>query len=160
VRFIDYDHLLGKYRGRYCEPGVDESTSESNTRNGLMFYELNSWDPAGTTPWKRDTDQGELSGTFYGDMLILAQVTKLMDPNAELHHDNDNKRKRDLATLDKRADIVDYLVPRGYARVFHPQIPLHEKIAKLVVLQISMEHEARKGYAAWTDLNKNTYCPL
>lgn len=125
-----------------------------------MFYELNSWDPAGTTPWKRDTDQGELSGTFYGDMLILAQVTKLMDPNAELHHDDDNKRKRDLTSVAKRADIVDYLVPRGYARVFHPQIPLHEKIAKLVVMQIAMEHEARKGYAQWTDLNKNTYCPL
>ncbi|KAF4995624.1 hypothetical protein FGRMN_5016 [Fusarium graminum] len=157
VRFIDYDFLLGKYRGRYCEPGVDESTSESNTRNGLMFYELNSWDPAGTTPWKRDSDGGEISGTFYGDMLILAQITRLMDPNAELHHDDDNKRKRDLST---RADIVDYLVPRGYARVFHPQIPLHQKIADLVSLQIKMEHDARRGYAQWTDINKNTYCSL
>jgi hypothetical protein len=120
-----------------------------------MFYELNSWDPAGTTPWKRDSASGELSGTFYGDMLILAKITRLLDPDSELHHDEGNTRKRDLAT---RADIVDYLVPRGYARVFHPQIPLHEKIASLVVLQMMIEHETRKGYAEWTDINKNTYC--
>ncbi|KAM0415402.1 hypothetical protein ACHAPD_006601 [Fusarium lateritium] len=122
-----------------------------------MFYELNSWDPAGTTPWKRDTAEGELSGTFYGDMLILAKITRLMDPNAELHHDNDNKNKRSLAS---RADVVDYLVPYGYARVFHPQIALHKKIASLVALQMFMEHDSQRGYAEWTDLNKNTYCPL
>ncbi|EKJ76429.1 hypothetical protein FPSE_03428 [Fusarium pseudograminearum CS3096] len=157
VRFIDYDHLLTKYRGRYCEPGVDESTSESNTRQGLMFYELNSWDPAGTTPWKRDTAEGELSGTFYGDMLILAKLTRLMDPKAELHHDNDNKSKRSLVS---RADVVDYLVPYGYARVFHPQIPLHKKIANLVMLQMSIDHDDRRGYAIWTNSNRNTYCAL
>ncbi|KAJ4007802.1 hypothetical protein NW766_009607 [Fusarium irregulare] len=156
VRFIDYDLLVGKYRGRYCEPGVDESTSQSNTRTGLMFYELNSWDPAGTTPWKRDSGGGELSGTFYGDMLILAKITRLMDPNAELHHDNGNS-KRDLV---RRADIADYLVPNGYARVFHPQIPLHQLIANVVVHQIMVEHEARRGYAVWTDDNENSYCPM
>jgi hypothetical protein len=122
-----------------------------------MFYELNSWDRAGTTPWKRDTDQGELSGTFYGDMLILAKITRLMDPNAELHHDNDNNSKRSLAS---RADVVDYLVPNGYKRVFHPQIPLHQKIASLVVSQMFLEHDARRGYAVWTDSNKNKYCAL
>ena len=121
-----------------------------------MFYELNSWDPAGTTPWKRDSGGGELSGTFYGDMLILAKITRLMDPNAELHHDNGNS-KRDLV---RRADIADYLVPNGYARVFHPQIPLHQLIANVVVHQIMVEHEARRGYAVWTDDNENSYCPM
>ncbi|KAM0433675.1 hypothetical protein ACHAQK_009109 [Fusarium lateritium] len=158
ARFIDYDHYLKKYRGRYCESGVDESTSESNTRQGLMFYELNSWDPAGTTPWKRDTAEGELSGTFYGDMLIMAKVTKLMDPNAELHHDDENRNsKRELAV---RADIADYLVPNGYARVFHPQIPLHALIANLVIFQMQTEHDSRRGYAEWTDSNIGTYCAL
>jgi hypothetical protein len=134
-----------------------------------MFYELNTWDPAGTTPWKRDTDSSELSGTFYGDMLIMAQITRILDPNAELHHDDDNSNKkrhvveradvveRDLA---KRADVVDYLVPRGYARVFHPQIPLHEFIADMVVVQMEMDHASQLGYAEWTDLNKNSYCAL
>jgi hypothetical protein len=113
-----------------------------------VIYELNSWDPAGTTPWKRDSHEGELSGTFYGDMLILAKITQLMDPNAELHHDNGNSAsKRELAP---RADIVDYLVPNGYARVFHPQIPLHQMIASLVSYEIMVDHQIRTGYALWT----------
>ncbi|KAK4198547.1 hypothetical protein QBC40DRAFT_308196 [Triangularia verruculosa] len=151
VRFIHYDPFVGKYGGRYCEPGVDESTSESNTRQGLMFYELNSWDPAGTSPWKRDTNGGELSGSFYGDMLILAQITRLLDPDADLHHDGDASKK-ELAT---RADIVDYLVPNGYARVFHPQIPLHEMIASLVIYEIMVDHQVRTGYAVWTPPSEN-----
>ncbi|WXC44239.1 hypothetical protein QX201_003975 [Fusarium graminearum] len=115
------------------------------------------WDPAGPTLWKRDTAEDELSGTSYGAMLILAKITRLMNSKAKLHHDKDNKSKRSLAS---RADVVDYLVPYSYARVFHPQIPLHKKIASLVVLQMSMDHDARRGYATWTNLNQNTCCAL
>lgn len=118
-----------------------------------MFYELNSWDPAGTSPWKRDT-ACELSGTFYGDMLILAQITLLADPDAELHHDNGNKRlasMKEVTAVKERADLIDYLVPFGYARVFHPQIPLHKMIASLVVYEIMMDHQIRIGYTAWTE---------
>lgn len=79
-----------------------------------------------------------------------------MDPDAEFHHDNGISRKRDLVA---RADVVDYLAPRGYARVFHPQIPLHERIADLVIFQMTLDHQARRGYAEWTDSNENTYCP-
>ncbi|CAG1977814.1 unnamed protein product [Fusarium graminearum] len=114
------------------------------------------WDPAGPTLWKCDTAEDELSGT-YGAMLILAKITRLMNSKAKLHHDKDNKRKRSLAS---RADVVDYLVPYSYVRVFHPQIPLHKKIASLVVFQMSMDHDARRGYATWTNLNQNTCCAL
>ncbi|KAI8724308.1 hypothetical protein NCS52_00288600 [Fusarium sp. LHS14.1] len=123
-----------------------------------MFYELNSWDSAGTSPWKREKDGGELSGTFYGDMLILAQITRLLGLDAELHHDSGNNRlvsKRELAA---RADIFDYLVPNGYARVFHPQIALHEMIASLVVYEIMVDHQVRTGYAVWTPLSDNKDC--
>ncbi|KAF5660854.1 integrin alpha n-terminal [Fusarium heterosporum] len=157
VKFVSYDLYAGKYGGRYCEKGVDESTSESNTRKELMFYELNSWDPAGTTPWKRDSDGGELSGTFYGDMLILSQITKLVDPDAELHHDNGNSRKRDLSA---RADIVDYLVPNGYARVFHPQINLHRMIANLVIYEMMVDFQIRNGYAEWSDKSDQRSCKI
>ncbi|RTE68596.1 hypothetical protein BHE90_017027, partial [Fusarium euwallaceae] len=158
VRFIHFDPFVGKYGGRYCEPGVDESTSESNTRKGLMFYELNSWDPAGTSPWKRETDGGELSGTLYGDMLILAQITRLLDPDAELHHDNGNNELASKRELAARADIFDYLVPNGYARVFHPQIALHKMIASLVIYEIMMDHQVRTGYAVWTPASDNKAC--
>ena len=49
-----------------------------------MFYELNTWDPDGNTPWKRDT-VGSLNGTFEGDVSIYAQITLLSDPNAQLN---------------------------------------------------------------------------
>lgn len=32
VKFVDYDDLVGTFNGRFCEPGVDESTVDSNTR--------------------------------------------------------------------------------------------------------------------------------
>ncbi|KAL5610312.1 hypothetical protein FOVSG1_004993 [Fusarium oxysporum f. sp. vasinfectum] len=154
VKFINYDQYVGKYGGRFCEAGVDESTSESNTRKGLMFYELNSWDLVGTSPWKRGTGGGELNGTFYGDMLILGQITRLLDPNAELHHDGDEAKK----ALAARAGIFDYLIPDGYGRVFHPQIALHEMIASLVIYEIMLDHQARIGYAVWTPPPENTSC--
>jgi hypothetical protein len=157
VRYISYDYYVGKFGGRYCEPGVDEATYESNTRPGLMFYELNTFDPTGTSPWKRDS-AGELSGTFYGDMLILAQITLITDPQAELQHDNGDTglastkevkvasmRAGNTTALTKRADISDYLVPAGYARVFHPQINLHEMIASLVAYEIIEDHDIRLG---------------
>lgn len=49
-----------------------------------MFYELNTWDPDGNTPWKRTT-AGSLNGTFEGDLGKFAQITLLMDPNAQLN---------------------------------------------------------------------------
>ncbi|KAF5635566.1 integrin alpha n-terminal [Fusarium sp. NRRL 25303] len=113
VKFINYDQFVGKYHGRYCEAGVDESTTESNTRKGLVFYELNTWDPAGTSPWKRGAEGGELNGTFYGDMLILSQITRLVDPNAELHHDGDDVKK----VLAARVAILDYLIPDGIIKL-------------------------------------------
>ncbi|KAK2007905.1 kinetoplastid membrane protein 11 [Colletotrichum eremochloae] len=91
VKFINYDKYVGYYGGRYCETGVDESTSEAKTRQvlrsktGLMFYELNTWDPFGSSPWKRSNDDA-LQGTFDGEQDIMAQVTLLLEPDAELAH--------------------------------------------------------------------------
>lgn len=108
MTFVNYDSYIGEFGGRYCEDGVNEATTDSNTRcvllllgtwrtsqqtngvetdNGtyripLMFYELNTWDPLGATPWKRSTT-GELNGTFAGELDVFAQVTLLMDKNAQ-----------------------------------------------------------------------------
>lgn len=32
VIFVNYDSYVGYFGGRFCEAGVDESTTESNTR--------------------------------------------------------------------------------------------------------------------------------
>jgi hypothetical protein len=47
-----------------------------------MFYELNTWDPLGLNPWKR-SQQNPLQGTFEGSVNEFAQITLLMDPNAQ-----------------------------------------------------------------------------
>lgn len=52
-------------------------------RDGLMFYELNIYDPAGHYPAKRNTD-GVPDGTFEGEMQQFAQITLLIDPDATL----------------------------------------------------------------------------
>jgi hypothetical protein len=53
---------------------------------------------------------------------------------------------------------LDYLIPDGYGRVFHPQIPLHEMIASLVIYEIMKDYQARIGYAVWTPPPENTSC--
>lgn len=32
VKFVNYDSYVGEFASRYCEAGVDESTTESNAR--------------------------------------------------------------------------------------------------------------------------------
>jgi hypothetical protein len=104
VKFIDYDSQVGRSGGRFCEAGVDESPRTSNARYaytprygrnamlmlhrlGLMFYELDFTDPLGTRPWKRGT-HGVPSGTFEGTMDQFAQITLLLDPDAELEYED------------------------------------------------------------------------
>ncbi|KAK2029623.1 hypothetical protein LX32DRAFT_588194 [Colletotrichum zoysiae] len=111
VKFIDYDKYVGYYGGRYCEAGVDESTSEAKTRRvlgskavtGLMFYELNTWDPFGSSPWKRSNDDA-LNGTFDGEQDILAQITLLLEPDAELAHQDRIEGDASTASVPAPAD--------------------------------------------------------
>ncbi|KAK9559986.1 hypothetical protein V6Z77_005620 [Aspergillus fumigatus] len=82
VKFVDYDSWVGHFNGRFCDNGVDESTDKSNTRTGLMFYELNTWDLLGGSPWKRSDNQ-PFEGTFEGSVNKFAQITRLIDPDAK-----------------------------------------------------------------------------
>ena len=52
-----------------------------------MFYELDLLDPLGKYPWRRDTN-GIDDGTFEGNLDQFAQITLLMDPDAELAFGN------------------------------------------------------------------------
>jgi hypothetical protein len=100
VKFVDYDHYVGYFNGRFCEAGVDESTVESNTRQvelrgylshltncksrtGLMFYELDTRDVFGSNPWKRSTEEHP-ENSFEGSVNQFAEITYLVDPGATL----------------------------------------------------------------------------
>jgi hypothetical protein len=70
-------------KGRFCEAGVDESTEASNSRLGLMFYELLLRDPMGQTIFKRG-EQNSPQGTFAATMDQYAMITQLLaDPEVK-----------------------------------------------------------------------------
>ncbi|KAF7164134.1 hypothetical protein CNMCM5623_008824 [Aspergillus felis] len=155
VKFVDYDSYVGYFNGRFCENGVDESTVESNTRTGLMFYELNTWDPRGSNPWKRSEDQA-LEGTFEGTVNQFAQITLLMDPNAKLSEQALISNTGTASIASSKVELVNSagsfdlaipnLLPDGYGRVFHPQILLHELIASLVIYEMVNKNEQDHGF--------------
>ncbi|THC88424.1 hypothetical protein EYZ11_012126 [Aspergillus tanneri] len=168
VKFVDYDSYVGHFNGRFCEDGVDESTVESNTRTGLMFYELNTWDPLGRNPWKRSVDN-PLEGTFEGSVNQLAQITLLMDPGAQL---SDQALISDASTasitvsdvvLLSSAAVPDIeipnILPDGYGRVFHPQILLHQLIAELVIYEIVNKNEQDNRLPAIPEKLSFDSCP-
>lgn len=40
VEFVNYDAYVGRYHGRFCVPGVDESSAESNTRYIIRTHDI------------------------------------------------------------------------------------------------------------------------
>lgn len=65
-------------------------------RTGLMFYELNTWDPQGATPWKR-TGGDPLNGTFSGEIDVFAQITEKLDPDATFANPEANSTTGDIS---------------------------------------------------------------
>nr|UMZ45336.1 hypothetical protein [Paramyrothecium sp.] len=187
VKFIDYDSLVGEFGGRYCEPGVDEATSESNSRDLLMFYELNSWDPLGNTPRKRSNDD-PLNDTFQGNVNIFAEITLLADPKAELVHKDKVEGEASTAEiaqvalsehskavavpvagaatsstglLSTTAEFqVPNILPDGYGRVFHPQILLHEIIAEQIIFDMMNVNLFKKGWEESPRVLEMDSCPV
>ncbi|KAI3145381.1 hypothetical protein CBS147326_331 [Penicillium roqueforti] len=156
VKFVNYDSYVGHFNGRFCEDGVDESTVESTTRTGLMFYELNTFDLGGSNPWKRSVDEVE-DGTFEGSVNELAQITLWLDPNAKLSDqsmisDETVASIKSLAVskvapsaTDSEKREIPNLLPDGYGRVFHPQPLLHQIIASLVIYEMANKNEQDNG---------------
>lgn len=79
-----------------------------------MFYELNTWDPLGNTPWKRSTDEN-LNGTFDADIDIMAQITTVMDPDAQFANSEANTIMTNdstvIATVETVADFANIGIP-------------------------------------------------
>jgi hypothetical protein len=79
-----------------------------------MFYELNTWDPLGTTPWKRSTVEA-LNGTFDGDIDVFAQIVSVMDPGAQYADSEANtvmvSENTVMATVETVADVAEIGIP-------------------------------------------------
>ncbi|KAL2859377.1 SGNH hydrolase-type esterase domain-containing protein [Aspergillus pseudodeflectus] len=182
VRFVNYDQYFGEFKGRYCVPGVDEAASDSNTRTGLMFYEHKTSDPFGTNPWKRDLHDQEILGTFGGYQNALAQITLLLDPEAELVHEDKVEIPDEAPTgaedipliyPDSVQEVRDGLIdevpedaavpgflPDGYGRVFHPQILGHQIIANLVLYHMTNDNAKRNAKPEAPETLSLQTCPL
>ncbi|KAG2019298.1 hypothetical protein GB937_005212 [Aspergillus fischeri] len=168
VKFVDYDSWVGHFKGRFCENGVDESTVESNTRTGLMFYELNMMDPFGTNPWKR-SDKQPFEGTFEGTVNQFAEITRLMDPDAKFSEQAFISDAGTASIASSNVKLVNSasvlgltipnLLPDGYGRVFHPQILLHELIASLVIYEMVNKNEQDHGFPAIPETLTLDSCP-
>ncbi|KAJ5475502.1 hypothetical protein N7539_007789 [Penicillium diatomitis] len=166
VQFVNYDSYVGRFNGRFCEAGVDESTKESNTRTGLMFYELNTMDPFGSNPWKR-TQEDDLEGTFGGTVNQFALITQLVDPDAQLSDQSMVVQESSALTASKvmsieaavQARSIPNLLPDGYGRVFHPQPLLHRVIASLVIYHMSNHNEVSHGYEEIPEEMRFDSCP-
>ncbi|KAL4983900.1 fibronectin type III domain protein [Aspergillus falconensis] len=155
VKFVDYDSYIGLFGSRFCEAGVDESTSESSTRAGLVFYELNAWNSKGNDTWKRCEDH-PAEGTLEGTANIFAQITLLMDPDAKFTEQvlakstfTESLGPPHAAVLDTAAlsDLeVQNILPDGYSRAFHPNILLYQLIASLVIYEMANKNTIDNGY--------------
>lgn len=90
------------------------SSLDSLDRPDLMFYELNTWDPLGTTPWKRSVEEN-LNGTFDSEIDILAAITSVMDPDAQFADSEANTVMIDentvIATVQTVAEIAKIGIP-------------------------------------------------
>ncbi|KAJ4415694.1 hypothetical protein N0V82_007187 [Gnomoniopsis sp. IMI 355080] len=139
-----------------------------NTGVGLMFYELNSRDPLGSSPWKRSTE-GPLDGTFEGSLDQFAQITLLMDPNAAFTNEDkiDSAEKAVKIQSQMQSNLtvpeldieVPNLLPDGYGRVFPPQILGHQIISNLVIYDMVNHNEMAHGLSSVPEMLEINSCP-
>ncbi|KAF2150904.1 hypothetical protein K461DRAFT_270289 [Myriangium duriaei CBS 260.36] len=152
VKFVEYDEYVGQFNGRFCEAGVDESSSsQSNSRPVSMFYEMNTWDFLGSDTWKRSDDTA-FNYTFEGAVNQLAMISLLVDPGARLiiggNVDTANNRTAAIKVAANKDFGIPKPLPDGYGRVFHPQPLLHQIIANKVIYHMSDLNAQRHGFPA------------
>ena len=139
-----------------------------------MFYELNTWDPFGTNPWKRSTN-GDLDSTFIGNLDIYAQITNLVDPGATFKEQTIDTNTTgdptipsvqthahfdaDMGEVVVEAVEVPNILPDGYGRVFHPQILLHRIIANMIIWQMINTHQTENNDQGYPQTLRLNSCP-
>nr|UMZ45332.1 hypothetical protein [Paramyrothecium sp.] len=154
VKFVGYDDVVGHFKGRYCENGVDEGSYESNNRDELMFYEMSTTDPFGWNPWRRSTGD-HMNGTFGAQINVWARATDFLEEGAKFRHEhlmgedvtesNAAMEGQILAAADEQ---VPNWIPDGYGRVFHPHLLLHYFIANAVFFHVTNRRREENGFRA------------
>ncbi|KAJ6080564.1 hypothetical protein N7499_005438 [Penicillium canescens] len=140
--------------------------------DGLMFYEMDSLDLKGTSPWKRTVESSYVD-TFEGTVNQFAEIAYGLDSGVKLSaasfvSDTSPAATTSLmavskvnlmSTSENTKRTVSKWLPDGYGRVFHPQILLHEIISALVVYNMVDKNEQDHGLPAIPETISFDSCP-
>lgn len=81
-----------------------------------MFYEWNTFDPWGKSPWKRSVSEHQ-EGSFAADMNTWARAMQYVEEDAQHRHENliedDVAAEGDLVSSTSISDYVPNLIPDG-----------------------------------------------
>ncbi|KAF2012671.1 SGNH hydrolase [Aaosphaeria arxii CBS 175.79] len=129
-RFIDYDEQIKHAKGRYCEAGVVEPAAN---RKGLDFYE---WDTVDTG---ESVDTLEMTGDDVPRGSFEAYISESIARTLKEHPEWEFSSGRGLVNKTKMhdeglaGDIVWWMLPDTWKRVFHLRPGAHEIIAQMIV---------------------------
>jgi lysophospholipase L1-like esterase len=139
-RFIDYDNAITQAEGRYCEAGVVEPDPN---RKGLDFYEWNTVDTGESADILQLTGDDVPAGSFEAYIAESINMTLLEHPDWEFDPDKGFVNKSKVRPDGVVEDIIWWMLPDGWKRVFHLRPGAHAVIAQMVVDDLTREREAR-----------------
>lgn len=132
-----------------------------------MFYELNTNDFFGESPWKRG-EHTSPQDSFEGTANIYGLIHEFLYPKDTLIDSkriDDSKSASSAALLSAQAKEgtiqVRNVMPDGFLRVFHPQVLLHNIIANLLVFRVTQRREREIGLGTFPEIwDKPLSCPI
>jgi hypothetical protein len=141
VRFVDYDGEVEKRRARYCEKGVLEPQP---MRKGLGFYEWDTVDEIDDVAALERMGDDVRRGSFEGE--IAERIDRTLQEHPEWEFDPamgklDKNRMNEVGAEGMVEDVIWWLLPDKWKRVFHPRPEVHAVIASLIVEDLARRSE-------------------
>ncbi|KAH7122589.1 SGNH hydrolase-type esterase domain-containing protein [Dendryphion nanum] len=141
--FVDYSAAIEKAQGRYCEAGVEEPDPN---RKGLSFYEWNTVDTGENgTALQRKTGDNVPKGSFEADLASRVHKTLQEHPDMEFDPEKGFVNKSKISPDGAAEDLIWWLLPDSWKRIFHPRPAAHTIIAQMIYEDINKIDQQRDG---------------
>lgn len=141
--FIDYSDKIEHDQGRYCEAGVNEP--DPNRKN-LNFYEWNTVDTGENGTALQERTGGDVpKGTFEADVASRIHKTLQHYPDMEFDPEKGFVNKSKIAPDGALDDLIWWLLPDSWKRIFHPRPHAHTIIAQMIYEDIHRIDQQRNG---------------
>jgi len=149
VVFVKWEDKVAQIDGRYCEPGVDETSGKGDNRDSLSFYNWYSTldDIAMGHDLLRTREdpkqQTDSMGPYQAAIASSIQKTLTEEPQwmGQVQAANPDVKNKDVATV--ASILSDKIV-----RCFHPQRFAHQIIAESVLEALDLEQAKERGLPA------------